>query len=338
MPKVLIYSITYNHARFVENTLNGFSMQETDFDFLCCIIDDCSTDNEQDVLKSYINKNCVSNTINITETSYAHIIKGQHSLNKNCYFVVILLKFNHYSRNLSHKKKEYISDVCSNTSIEYIAWCEGDDYWTDNYKLQKQVNALDSHPELDMCVHAHVEKDALSGVTIGMHSHGDDIKILSLIDMIMGEGGIVGTNTIVYRSYIDKQMPLFRKLMDYDYTMQIHGAIRGGVLYIPDYMSVYNVDVPGSFCNRMKQNEKFRIGYLDSKIKMLQQLDLDLEYKYHKYIAARILLSSVNIDNTVGLNLKYFFMYRKGYLFIPFKEKFKIIIRALFPTLLRRCS
>lgn len=144
--KVCVRSFTYNQSAYITDTMNGFVLQETNYPFVCCIVDDCSTDGEQDVIRKYFMANFSTEDANFEqETSYATILYAQHKTNKNCYFAVLLLKENYYSKKQSSKKLEYIKpwrDGCT-----YDALCEGDDYWIHPHKLQMQTDFLDSHEE-----------------------------------------------------------------------------------------------------------------------------------------------------------------------------------------------
>lgn len=121
--KVAIHCQTFNHARFIEDMLKGIVMQETDFPFIAVVIDDCSTDGNVEIIRRY-------------EAEYPDIIKG------------IYLTENHYSQQKSiWPYWEPYAESC-----EYIAICEGDDYWTDPLKLQKQVDLMDKHPECTLCI------------------------------------------------------------------------------------------------------------------------------------------------------------------------------------------
>ncbi len=139
-------TITYNQSRYITDALEGFCMQKCNFPFVCTIVDDASTDGEQKIINKYLDEHFNLSDTEVAykkETDYANIIFAQHKVNTNCFFVVLFLKENHYSRGLSYKKDEYVKKW--REGVPYIAICEGDDYWIDNEKLQKQVDYLDSH-------------------------------------------------------------------------------------------------------------------------------------------------------------------------------------------------
>ena len=150
---VCVRCFTFNHAKYIEDTMNGFTMQQTTFPFVCVIVDDASTDGEPEVIKNYLVEHFQIPYRN-EETEYAYIICAHHKNNPNCDFVVLLLKFNHYSINKD--KMPYLSEWVNHA--KYHAVCEGDDYWTDVYKLQKQVDFLDSNLDYSLTFHAVYEK------------------------------------------------------------------------------------------------------------------------------------------------------------------------------------
>lgn len=122
-PKVSICCLSYNHAKFIRDALDGFVMQETEFPYEILIHDDASTDGTQDILREYQGK-------------YPEKIK------------LYLEKENQFSKgkNISEILYPYAEG-------EYIALCEGDDFWTDRSKLQRQVEYLDFHPFHSACFH-----------------------------------------------------------------------------------------------------------------------------------------------------------------------------------------
>lgn len=125
--EVSVYCCTYNHEKYIRDALEGFFMQKTDFEWKLVIHDDASTDGTQDIIREYIDK-------------YPEKI------------VSILQTENQYSQGIDINKimSKYLKG-------KYIASCEGDDYWTDPYKLQKQYDFLQQNPEFSGCYHNIIE-------------------------------------------------------------------------------------------------------------------------------------------------------------------------------------
>lgn len=149
--KVSVICMTYNQSKYITDALNGFTMQQTSFPFVCTIVDDASTDGEQEVIRKYVEENFDFSEGSVAfhkETDYAHITYAQHKTNKNCYFAVLYLKENHYSQR--KPKMQYLEEWCG--MCEYEALCEGDDYWIVPDKLEKQVEFMDNNEEYGLCV------------------------------------------------------------------------------------------------------------------------------------------------------------------------------------------
>jgi hypothetical protein len=141
--------MTFNHSAFITDALNGFSMQETDFPYISVIIDDASTDGNQRVILDYVQKyfNTEEEGVSWTkEDGYACYYFARHKDNLNCYFAVLLLKNNQFGKS---SKAEHIKEW--EKDAQYVAICEGDDYWIDKSKLFRQVRLMDEHPEYSMC-------------------------------------------------------------------------------------------------------------------------------------------------------------------------------------------
>lgn len=119
-PIVSIRCLTYNHAPYIRQCLDGFVMQKTNFKFEAIVHDDASTDGTADIVREYA-------------TKYPDIIKPIYETE------------NQYSKQDGSLSR--IMNAAISPSAKYIAMCEGDDYWTDPYKLQKQVDFLEKNPE-----------------------------------------------------------------------------------------------------------------------------------------------------------------------------------------------
>ncbi len=142
---VRVSCMTFNHAPYIEDAMNGFSMQQTNFPFVCTIVDDASTDGEPDVIRKYLYEHFDMEDKSICrnkETEDYVMTFARHKENHNCYFAVYLLKYNHYS--IKKSKRPYLSEWME---TEYVALCEGDDYWICPEKLQLQVDFLEDNSE-----------------------------------------------------------------------------------------------------------------------------------------------------------------------------------------------
>ncbi len=121
-PKVIICCSTYNQEKYIEQALQGLVMQKTNFPFVVHVHDDCSTDDTKNIILKY-------------QKLYPEIIIPKFH------------DFNYFSRDCGMLTEKLHSDITS----EYFGLCDGDDYWTDEQKLQKQVDFLDNNPDFSIC-------------------------------------------------------------------------------------------------------------------------------------------------------------------------------------------
>ena len=142
---VWVRCLTYNQSLYILDALDGICKQITNFPFVCTVVDDASTDSEPEVIKKYLFDNFEMNDSSIVrneETENYHLLFARHKKNQNCFFAVLFLKENHYGKK---SKWPYLIEWSENA--DYHAICEGDDYWTDEHKLQRQVDYLENHPD-----------------------------------------------------------------------------------------------------------------------------------------------------------------------------------------------
>ena len=141
--KVYVRSCTYNQSQYIEDCLNGVALQKTDFPFVHHVIDDCSTDGEQEVIKAWIERECDLETAEYYDNDICTITLAKNKSNFNYTLVAYFLKRNMY-REREEKEKLYAPwrEVCP-----YEAICEGDDYWIASDKINTQINFLDKNPD-----------------------------------------------------------------------------------------------------------------------------------------------------------------------------------------------
>ena len=197
---------TYNHAHYIVNAMNGFTIQETSFPVITLIVDDASTDGEPEVIQQYLEE-YFQEPYRKEETDYAQIICAKHKTNVNCEFVVILLKFNHYRKK---SKKSYISEWWDHA--KYIALCEGDDYWIAPDKLENQVRFLEANPEYSMShTNFSIFRENQNKLIVD-ELYNNRIKEMNIDGIVKPESIIHGytiqTATVVFRRDMKNQMVL----------------------------------------------------------------------------------------------------------------------------------
>ncbi len=143
--KVVVKCLTFNHADYILDTIKGFAMQETSFPFTCVVMDDASTDGEQNIIRDYLVNECDFENAEKLEIDEAVVYVARHKSNDNCIFAFYLLTQNLYGTG----KKAPLFEYWEKDS-KYIALCEGDDYWTDPLKLQRQVDFLENNTEYSL--------------------------------------------------------------------------------------------------------------------------------------------------------------------------------------------
>ena len=315
-PKVIIRCLVYNHEPYLRDCLEGFVMQKTNFPFKAVVHDDCSTDGSAAIIREYAEK-------------YPDIIEPIYETE------------NQYSKRDGSLGR--IMDAATLGRSPYLAYCEGDDYWIDPLKLQKQVDYMDKHPECTMsCANADVEmeKGFLSPADfkrMGWITPGSTGN-LSAEDIILGGGWYLHTCTLVTRSNIKSDMPeAARRCGVGDYPLQIFASLKGDVFYFNEKMAVYRFMHHGSW-SAQNQNASFHT-LLNSAKKLIDMFAALNNYSNGAYgrafadCQANKALSLLqiapqyrkNILSSIGWVLKY--NYQKSY---RFKETTSFIEKLYF--------
>lgn len=277
--KVIIHCLVFNHAPYLRDCLEGFIMQKTNFPFKAVVHDDCSTDASATIIREYAEK-------------YPDIIEPIYETENIC------------SKNLQ-QLRNIMNKACCGRS-DYIAYCEGDDYWIDPYKLQKQVDYMDSHPECTMvCSDARIE--APKGIlteedlkTMGWH-HYNESRIMATEDVITKGGWFIHTCTIMHKANLKENYPIeCINCCVGDYPLQIFAAIKGSIYYMHEKMAVYRFMSVGSWTEKDYKMKKknANIASILNITKMLSSLDEYSKKHYHNaFIERQIHLVSINLNN-----------------------------------------
>lgn len=237
--KVAIKCLVYNHEPYLRECLEGFVMQQTDFPFVAIVHDDASTDHSADIIREYAAK-------------YPDIIHPIYETE------------NQYSKKNGSLTKIMDTAIAA-TGAPYIALCEGDDYWTDPHKLQKQVDFLDTHPEYVLCCHRYKILNQNDGTweqdyVASFFTEGTNAEGFAFTKKDNLHTWITKTMTLMYRR--DVVMPdtkQFKYWRDVHFNYYMLKQRKGFCL--PDVAAVYRRHSGGIF-SPLSYIKKNRISYL----------------------------------------------------------------------------
>lgn len=256
--EVSVLCLAYNHRNFIKQALDSIIAQKTNFLFEIVVHDDSSEDGTAEIIKQY------------TE-SYPDLIRPVYE-----------------SENQFSKGKDVFIDLSfPHTKGKYIAFCECDDYWTDESKLQRQYDAMEAHPQLDMCACGAVEISGLNGLELQEIRPKKEDSVLTAEEVILEGGRYLATATLFFRRTLFAKQMEFEKILCFDYTHQIKGALRGGIYYIDRKMAAYRRGVDGSWTMRIERDKEKRDRHKKMEIEMLHALDRETLI-YHAAIERRL--------------------------------------------------
>ena len=236
--KVLVHTITYNQAKYITDTLDGVAMQQTNFPFVHYVIDDCSTDGEQEVIKAWLNGHCDMTKAEYIDLELANVILVPHKTNTNLTFAIYLLKRNLWKEpELKGTLVKPWRDHC-----EYEALCEGDDYWIKSLKLQMQVDYMNSHPECGLCYTDYSKLfQTEQRVIEDMFESGSVHRSLDGKDHLVTRG-FIAPMSWMWRNEVFKKIGNVGSHTDGSYAIALEFYMYSQVQYIPITTSIYRVN------------------------------------------------------------------------------------------------
>lgn len=206
---VAIQCLVYNHEPYLRECLDGFVIQKTTFRFVAIVHDDCSTDNSGAIIREYAQK-------------HPDII---------CPIFEDKNRFSKHDGSLT----QIVQEAIFATGAKYIAWCEGDDYWTDPYKLQKQVDFLETHPEYVACFH---NARVYNGQSYRLFNSVNENNFPSTEDIIL-RPWFIATPSLLYRNILKAYPDWAKNAINGDYLLELLLAREGKFYYMHDVMAVY---------------------------------------------------------------------------------------------------
>jgi len=229
---------TYNHEQYIGRMLDGALMQQTSFDFEIVIGDDASTDATPDIIRAYDAKRPGVST------------RG-------------LIRAFLHSENLGPKEprefagRNNVLQLLKACKGEYVAMCEGDDYWTDPLKLQKQVDFLDQNPDFAVC-HHNMEVIYEDG-SPSHYFNAPDQKAVSTIEDLLEDKWFMATASWVYRNHFltEDFAEWHAKAAAGDWAIMFQLAAKGKIGYLNEVMGVYRKHSAGLSNVHAHTNLKF---------------------------------------------------------------------------------
>ena len=298
---VSVVCLTYNHGKYIRRAIESFLEQKTDFKYEIFIHDDASTDNTRAIIESYRKK-------------HPGLIKA------------IYQDENQYSKHVPIKKKYIYPHVRG----KYIAFCEGDDYWCDSTKLQKQVNVFQTNPHLIMVCH-NTTRVTEDGNNIDIVVKGKSSGICIPSDFINKSNGLCPHySSFMIKSEIEMlQKPSFFSLVTGDNATRLFCLAKGDVYYLNHTMSVYRTGVPGSWTSKFRADRSIRLAVAKNKVEFWNQYNQYTDRKYAKEVDKEIIACKVRINIYLG-NYKEAYLYSKK-IDLKWKLRIKIFILAKIP-------
>jgi glycosyltransferase involved in cell wall biosynthesis len=249
---VSVWITTYNHEAFIAEALEGVLNQVTDFDFEIIIGEDCSQDRTREIVLAYKEK--------YPEKITLFLPSANLGMNPMCYATYPLCKG------------------------KYIAWLDGDDYWIDQYKLQKQVDFLENNPDIVMCFHKVklVNEVSHTSSESGHPNRRPDVDVLTQDDFLDSINPVY-TPSVVHRNILGKELPdWFYHLPFPDLGFYFLLLQHGNVKYLSEAMCVYRIHKMGAFQGNSSYNN------LNKFVVFFQTLFLNMEIRSRAKVSAAI--------------------------------------------------
>lgn len=270
-PQVSVACVVYNQEKYIKDCLDSLVCQITDFDYEIIVHDDASTDATPDIIRQY-------------EKKYPKLIKPVYE-----------------EENLYSKDPGKLRDlVYSKMTGKYFAFVEGDDYWCDNRKLQKQFDALERHKDCTMCAHktARIREDGSqihSIIGTNRFSPGR-ISGDAYIKGYFTDGEAFQTSSYFIKRDIILSMPLSIRNAFYvgDIPMLLWSMVNGNMYYIDSVSSCYRVMSENS-TNQALRNKEYAVMRLRKSIEGNMAFDQLTGHKYWEYMKHEVMIKKAQV-------------------------------------------
>jgi glycosyltransferase involved in cell wall biosynthesis len=242
-PMVSVLVTTYQHSKFIRECLDGILMQKTDYPYEIIIGEDESTDGTREICKEYAERHQDKIRLFLRDQNISHYKSGNTSVLFNWYFLFMSVRG------------------------KYIFNCEGDDYWTDERKLIKQINILDNNPKYSFCFHNALTINFITKMQYPFLRIMKR-KVFKLTDLLRRDWFIPSASLVFRREYLPAILPeWFCNAYSGDLGLELMLAAQGDFIYIDEIMSVYRLFTPSSF----SANQRTPYFWLEKKLLLLKE-------------------------------------------------------------------
>jgi len=309
-PKISICCLCYNHSEYLTTAFESFLAQKGSFDIEIVIFDDCSTDNSRDIIRMYREK-------------YPDVFK------------LIFPEENIYQQG-----KTAYYNIINKATGQFLAFCEGDDYWVSDIKLEKQLEFINNNVKTDLVFHPALTLydngkivDNGYGVYNTMENHSFK-RILSVSGGYMPMASIFARKSAFTKWF--EQFPQFFSENTWHSTIQILAAYKNGAGYLPEHLSVYRSMHEGSWSRTMANSSIAAIKDFEAFCIRNRKLNEITNYEYKNTFDQVLLFRTFKLAKNRNITLKQKI---KQYQSIPYKitaiSKSKYFILSLISELLR---
>jgi glycosyltransferase involved in cell wall biosynthesis len=249
-PLVDVNLVTYNHENFVAQAIESVLAQKTDFPFRLIVGDDCSTDKTQEIVSRYAQE---------YPDRIAVFLDSEH-------------------RGLRSRDRAGLK-VLGLSTAKYVAWLDGDDYWTDPHKLQKQVDVLERNPDAAVCFH-NVRTFHEDGLHESVNLCPLQQKRVSILEDLL-RGNFIPSCSVMFRRATVGALPeWYFTLKMGDWPLYILIAQHGTIHYLDEVMAAYRVHGGGSWSPRDRTHHDVNF------LQLLDYVNSHFDFKFRNAIDA----------------------------------------------------
>ena len=304
-PLVSVIMITYGHEKYIQQAIESILIQQCNFEIELIISNDCSPDNTDAVINDIIRNHPKSNLI-----QYHNHIKNIGMMNN---FVFAMQQ----------------------AKGAYIAICEGDDYWIDTLKLQKQFDFLESNKEIVFCFHNANrldEKTTEFFPYIGLETFKNK-EIVPKNKLFLRAGGTYPTASAFFRKCIIEKLPsYFYSFGVGDTPLLLHALTQGEIGYLSDVMCVYRTtetnwsSVNNFFMNKYSNYQKLLKAHIEFDTFTQNKFHKELKLTY-SHLTYQVVFAYFREEAKMAKRFSFFFNHQNR---MNFKQRIKAFVRLFF--------